>query len=67
MPANLCYSCPVMQNCLLTGKVRKEKLKFVHQRQMTREVDRLLYEFFDAYPFGSIEAFQQFMKEEAAK
>jgi hypothetical protein len=56
-----------MQNCLLTGKVREEKLKFVHQRQMTREVDRLLYEFFDAYPFGSIEAFQQFMKEEAAK
>jgi hypothetical protein len=62
MTKNICNDCPIIaQKCLLMGKVREEKLKFLHQRKMTREMDRLLYEYFDAFPFGSVEGFGQFL------
>ena len=42
-------------------KVREELLRFMHQRKLAMDVDRLLYEYLDAYPFGSVEGFGQFV------
>ena len=65
MTKTICSNCQTTeQRCRLTMKVREELLRFMHQRKLAMDVDRLLYEYLDAYPFGSVEGFGQFVRGE---